>query len=59
MIPEGTSSGDEFVLKGKGYKTARGARGDLHVIAQISLDKNLDEKSKKIYEELKKADKKK
>ena len=59
VIPEGTSSGDEFVLKGKGYKSARGARGDLHVIAQISLDKNLDEKSKKIYEELKKADRKK
>lgn len=56
-IPESTSSGDEFVIKGKGYKSDRNVRGDLHVTVEVELPKKLDEKTKKVYEELKKLDK--
>ena len=55
IIPEKTSSNQNIIIKGKGYKVGEGKRGDLRVITQIVFDK-MDEKTKKLYMEMKNND---
>jgi curved DNA-binding protein len=55
IIPEKTSSNQNIIIKGKGYKIGEGKRGDLRVITQIVFDK-MDEKTKKLYMEMKNND---
>ena len=57
IIPECTSSGNCFKIEGKGYKTGFGTRGNLEIIPKIVLPKQMDEKTKAIYNELKNAEK--
>lgn len=53
IIPEGTSSGEIFEIKGKGYINSNSPRGNLYIVIQIKLPKKLNEKEKKLYEQLK------
>jgi len=54
-IPAGTQSGHILRLKGKGAPDPKSAkRGDQYVHIQITIPQNLDEKSKKLIEELSK-----
>ena len=47
-IPQGTESGENICLKGKGYLNGRGGRGDLFVNVQIMIPKkNLPEEQEK------------
>lgn len=55
IVPECTSSGDSFIVKGKGYKDGKGSRGNLHIVAKIIMPKQLNKDVKIIYEKLKES----
>ncbi len=56
-IPQGTESGENICLKGKGYLNGRGGRGDLFVNVQIMIPKSITEKEKIIFEQLREISK--
>lgn len=56
-IPQGTESGENICIKGKGYLDGKGGRGDLFVNIQIMIPKKITEKEKKIFEQLKEISK--
>ena len=56
-IPQGTESGENICLKGKGYLNGRGGRGDLFVNVQIMIPKSITEKEKAIFEQLREISK--
>lgn len=56
-IPQGTESGENICIKGKGYLDGKGGRGDLFVNIQIMVPKQITEKEKKIFEQLKEISK--
>ena len=56
-IPQGTESGENICIKGKGYLDGNGGRGDLFVSVQIMIPKKITEKEKKIFEQLKEISK--
>jgi molecular chaperone DnaJ len=52
-IPAGTQPGSRFRLRGKGMPNVSGrGRGDLHVIARVSVPKKLNKEQKQLLEEL-------
>jgi curved DNA-binding protein len=51
-IPEGIQSGDIIKIEGKGYKDGKGGRGDLLLETKIMVPKHLNEKEKKLFNEL-------
>lgn len=51
-IPPGTSSGQQFRLRGKGMASARGPRGDQIVQVQVLTPPNDNEKTRRLLEEL-------
>ena len=52
-IPSGTQPGARFKLRGKGMPNVNGrGRGDLHVIARVSVPKKLTKEQKHLLEEL-------
>ncbi len=52
-IPAGTQAGARFKLRGKGMPNVSGrGRGDLHVIARVSVPKKLNKEQKRLLEEL-------
>jgi molecular chaperone DnaJ len=52
-IPAGTQAGARFKLRGKGMPNVSGrGRGDLHVIARVSVPKKLNKEQKQLLEEL-------
>ena len=52
-IPAGTQPGARFKLRGKGMPNVSGrGRGDLHVIARVSVPKKLNKEQKQLLEEL-------
>ena len=54
-IPEGTQSGREFKLKGKGIPHLRGfGKGDLIVEVGVKIPDKLNSKQKKLIKELRK-----
>ena len=53
IVPKATSSGERFIIKGKGYKDGNGARGDLFVMTKIVLPNKITKEQYKIYESLK------
>ncbi len=56
-VPPGTQSGQTLRLRGKGVQHAKGGgRGDQFVHVQIHVPKNMDEKTRKLFEELKKLE---
>lgn len=52
-IPPGTSSGQKLRLKGKGLPNPKGAAGDLFVRLMIAVPKQLSERERELYEQLK------
>jgi len=50
-VPAGTESGQEFILRGKGVRSARHT-GDMIVTVQIETPKKLSREQKKLIEEL-------
>jgi molecular chaperone DnaJ len=52
-IPAGTQSGTVFRLRGRGVPhVRREGRGDMHVIAQVAIPRNLTEEQRKLFDEL-------
>lgn len=52
-IPSGTQPGARFKLRGKGMPNVSGrGRGDLHVIARVSIPKKLNKEQKQLLEDL-------
>lgn len=51
-IKPGTMSGEEIVIKGLGVGKMRGGRGDLHVTIGVQTPQKLDERQRKLLEEL-------
>lgn len=51
-IPPGTQGGQRFRLRDRGLPTANGGRGNLYVVAQISIPKNPSEPERKLWEQL-------
>lgn len=55
LIPEGTSSGDSLLIKGKGYRMTNGARGNLYILTKIVMPKKLSSKEIELYKQLAKV----
>ena len=51
-LPPGTQGGQRFRLRGRGLPGVSGQRGDLYVVAQISVPKKLSEREREIWEQL-------
>ena len=51
-IPPGTASGARLRLKGQGVAGPRGSRGDQYCVLRIVPPKSLDERRRKLFEEL-------
>ena len=51
-IPAGTQPGQRFRLRERGLPTANGGRGDLYVLVQIAIPKELSEAERKLWEQL-------
>jgi DnaJ-class molecular chaperone len=55
-IPPGTSSGTKLRLRGKGVPEKKtGQRGDQFVVVKIVLPKSLDDKTRRLFEDLQRA----
>ena len=52
-IPQGVQSGETITIPGKGYKDAKGGRGDLIANIQVMVPKKLTEEEKEIFTRLK------
>ncbi len=52
-IPEGTQSGDSLTIPGKGYKDAKGGRGDLIADIKVMVPKQLTNDEKEMFLKLK------
>lgn len=57
VVPKAVSSGEELVIKGKGYKDGKGSRGNLRIITKIVLPSKINNEQIKIFEALKKLEK--
>jgi molecular chaperone DnaJ len=56
-IPEGTQSGHQFRLKGKGMSVLRSqAKGDMYLEVQVETPVNLSKKQKEMLKEIDAAD---
>jgi len=53
-IPKGIQSGENIKIEGKGYKDGKGGRGDLILETKIMIPKHLNDKEKRLFDELKK-----
>ena len=51
-IPPGTQGGQRFRLREHGLPSAAGKRGDLYVVAQISIPKKISERERELWAEL-------
>lgn len=51
-IPEGIQSGETIKIDGKGYRDGKGGRGDLILETKIMVPKHLNEKEKKLFDQL-------
>jgi molecular chaperone DnaJ len=57
-VPEGTESGKQFRLKGKGMPVLRSkATGDLYIQVEVETPKNLSRRQRELLEEFEKAGK--
>jgi curved DNA-binding protein len=51
-IPAGTQAGQRFRLRERGLPTATGGRGNLYVVAQITIPKKLSEAERALWQQL-------
>ena len=52
-IPEGIQSGEKITIPGKGYKDAKGGRGDLIADIKVMVPKQLTDEEKEVFMKLK------
>ena len=52
-IPQGIQSGEKVTIPAKGYKDAKGGRGNLIAQVKVMVPKRLSEDEKEIYTKLK------
>lgn len=53
IVPKCSNSGDNLVVKNKGYKDGKGQRGNLHIITKIVLPDKLSKEEEEIFLKLK------
>ncbi|MGH7935966.1 MAG: J domain-containing protein, partial [Chthoniobacterales bacterium] len=51
-IPAGTQGGQRFRLRDRGLTSASGERGNLYVVVQIAIPKNVGDAERKLWEQL-------
>jgi len=51
-VPAGTQPGQRFRLKQRGLPNAQGERGDLYVVAEVTIPKTLTAKQRELWEQL-------
>lgn len=51
-IPAGTQGGQRFRLRDRGLTSASGGRGDLYVVVQIAIPRDVGDAERKLWEEL-------
>ncbi len=51
-VPPGTDSGAKLRIKGKGFPSSDGGRGDLYAVVKITVPKRLSSEAKKLLEKL-------
>lgn len=54
-VPAGSSSGRNIRLRGKGYPTKDGGRGDLYATVQIVVPESLSDRERELFEQLQQA----
>ncbi len=54
-IPAGTHAGRAFRVPGKGLAKGSNARGDLYAVLRIDIPERLDERARRLYEQLREA----
>ncbi len=54
-VPAGTNAGQKLRLKGKGLPSPKGSAGDLYVRLMIAIPKELSERERELYGQLKQA----
>jgi curved DNA-binding protein len=59
IVPKSTNSGDTLLIKEKGYRDAKGGRGNLYVVTKIVIQKRLSKEQVEIYQKLKELNEKK
>ena len=52
-IPTGIQSGEQIVLKGKGYKDGKGGRGNLIAVVKIMIPKEISKEEILLFKKLK------
>lgn len=56
-IPQGIETGEEIQIENKGYKDGKGGRGKFIIKVKIMIPKNISEKERELYKEIKKISK--
>ena len=57
QIPKGIQSGEQIVIKGKGYKDGKGGRGDLIAVTKIMIPKTISQEEMSLFKKLKEISK--
>ena len=57
FIPQGIQTDEEIQIEGKGYKDSKGGRGKFIIRVKIMISKNISEKERDLYKEIKKISK--
>lgn len=57
FIPQGIQTDEEIQIPNKGYRDAKGGRGKFIIRVRIMVSKNISEKEKELYKEIKKISK--
>lgn len=52
-VPQGIQTGEEIKIENKGYKDGKGGRGKFIIKIKIMIPKNISDKEKELYKELK------
>lgn len=56
-IPQGIETGEEIHIPNKGYKDSKGGRGEFIIKIKIMIPKDISEKEKELYKQMKKISK--
>lgn len=56
-IPQGIETGEEIHIPNKGYRDGKGGRGEFIIRIKIMIPKNISEKEKELYRQIKKVSK--
>lgn len=57
FIPQGIQTDEEIQIPDKGYRDSKGGRGKFIIRVRIMISKNISEKEKELYKEIKKISK--